>query len=382
MKRILAKITDRFNQFVIKYFISSRQIGVQYQQLQVDGWGPFAGFYYLWQCWRGHDGSKFFHDLSCVGSPTYVRFLRATHLLAHEQLALILNDHLNTSIDEHGFLQIHGTRYQLASELAPHSFFFRYFRELVIRAYPDQQGLRADQLGTKVHLFRSYLDRQVIEYLRHYHWPGEPAHPSDYERLLQYCQDHQLTLDYQTSANFHNRYHGEFTYPQNMKSQLMLDSQARRYNDARMIEFIVDIDTGQLVSEWNVYRKTATGTIDTDPAHYSIAELHEVADTESFNYGVPYGQYHVPARYRETHQQLDVQQPVNSAIRQRAKKYWRYPRDYADVVKSAQDVQAWRSILPRDRQVVYQRFVNYLQVHHVANQGIKKYLKNTNGFGA
>ena len=167
-----------------------------------------------------------------------------------------------------------------------------------------------------------------------------------------------------------------------MKVQLMHDSQAKRYNYARMIEFIVDIDTGQFVSEWNVYHETITGTVDTDPMHYSITDLHEVADTESFNYGVPYGQYHVPARYRETHQQLDVQQPVNSAIRQRAKKYWRYPRDYADVVKNAQDAQVWRSIRPHDRQAVYQQFVNYLQVHHVTNQGIKKYLENTNGFGS
>ncbi len=375
MKRILAKITARFNWFVIKYVINFSQIATQYRQLIADGWGPFAGSYYLWQYWRGRDCSKMFHELLCVGSPTYVRFLRASHLSAHEQLALILNAHLNASIDEHEFLQIHATRYRLATELAPHSFFFSYLRELVIRAYPDQRGLKADQLGTKVHLLRSYLDRQVIEYLRHYHWSDEPAHSSDYERLLQYCQDHQLTLDYQTSANFHNRYHGEFTYPRNMKVQLMHDSQARRYNDARMIEFIVDIATGQFVSEWNVYHETATGVIDADPTHYSIAELHEVADTESFNYGVPYGQYHVPARYRGTHQRLDIQQPVNSAIRQRAKKDWRYPRDYADVVKSASDVQVWQSISPRDRQAVYRQFVNYLQSHHVTNQGIKAYLK-------
>lgn len=382
MKRILAKITDRFNRFVIKYFISSSQIATQYQQLIADGWGPFAGFYYLWQYWHGRDCSKMFHELLCVGSPTYVCFLRASHLSAHKQLALILNEHLNTSIDKHEFLQIHATRYQFATELAPHSFFFSYLRELVIRAYPDQWGLKANQLGAKVHLLRSYLDRQVIEYLRHYHWSGEPVHPSDYERLLQYCQDHQLTLDYQTSANFHNRYHGEFTYPRNMKVQLMHDSQARRYNDARMIEFIVDIATGQFVSEWNVYHETATGAIDANPTHYSIAELHEVADTESFNYGIPYGQYHVPARYRGTHQRLDIRQPVNSAVRQRAKKDWRYPRDYADVVKSASDVQVWQSISPRDRQAVYRQFVNYLQSHHVTNQGIKAYLKNKNGFGS
>lgn len=385
MKRLLAKVIARINGFVLRHYLNSNCTTLEYRKLMVDGWGPFAGCFYLWQKWRGRDGIELINELLCVGSSTYVRFLRASCLSAHDQLALMLNHHLKARIDEHQFLQIHATRYHLASQLAPDSCFFRYLRELVVRAYPGRQGLKVDQLGVKVHLLRSYLDWQVIKYIRQYQWSDQPQQPSDYERLVHYCQDHRLALDYQTAANYHNRYHGEFTYSRNMKVQLMRDSQARRYNDARMLEFIVDIATGRFVSEWNVYCQTVTGTIDADPAHYTNAELREVADTESFNYGIPYGQYHVPVRYRGTHQRLDVQQPVNSAIRQAAKKYWRFSRDYdrggsyVDLVKSARDVQAWRSISPADRPAVYQQFLSYLRKHHVTNQGIKQYLESNEG---
>nr|WP_295729559.1 DUF3114 domain-containing protein [uncultured Limosilactobacillus sp.] len=337
---------------------------------------------------HGQNSQQLLKKLRQVGSPTYVRFLQKSHLSAHAQLALMLNQHLQTTIDADRFLQITGTRYRLVNQLAPHSCFFPYLRELVVRAYPTQQGLKTDELGTKVHLFRSYLDRLVIQYLRHYQSATGIYTQNDYEQLLLYCHDHHLALDYQTGANYHNRFHDHFTYPRNMKVQLMKNSTARRYNDARMVELVVNIETGQFVSEWNVYRATADGQIDAKPTHYSLTELRAVADTESFNYGIPYGTYHVPARYRSTHQRLDVQQPFNSAIRQQAKQYWQFPQDYqrggsyADIVKDGGqwDVQAWQLIPVDQRAVIYQHFVRDLQTYKLTNYGIKHYLERKTAF--
>lgn len=92
--------------------------------------------------------------------------------------------------------------------------------------------------------------------------------------------------------------------------------------------------------------------IDADPKHYSVDELYQVANTDSFNYGVPKGVYQVPATYRGTHRYLDIHQPANSRIWRAAKDYWQYPHDYdrggnfAELIKDGGDVdvRTWRSV--------------------------------------
>lgn len=347
-------------------------LGTANRQLRANGWSTSAIYYFL-----RHQSQL--DDAYQVGTPLYVAMLQNSDLTAHQQLALILDQHLQTSVDSTGFLQLDSHKFRLADDLTPQSFFYPYFRQLVVDAYSTPLGLDQDSLGLRVHLFRSYLDRQNINYLRHY--PAAEG-ATDYQRLLKYCADHHLTLDYQTGANYHNRYHGHFDYPRNMKVQLMRDSNRQRYNNGRMIEFIIDLDGGHFVSQWNVYRITTDGRVDADPRHYSIAELYQVANTESFNYGLPKGVYQLPTAYRKTHRYLDINQPANSQIRRQAKKYWRYPYDYnhggsfAEVVKDGgdKDVRCWRAIPQARRQAVYDNFIADLRTGHHPNRGIAAYL--------
>ena len=347
-------------------------LGTINRQLRANGWSTSAIYYFL-----RHQGQL--DDAYQVGTPLYVAMLQNSDLTAHQQLALILDQHLQTSVDSTGFLQLDSHKFRLADDLTPQSFFYPYFRQLVVDAYSTPLGLGQDSLGLRVHLFRSYLDRQNINYLRHYPAAEEST---DYQRLLKYCADHRLTLDYQTGANYHNRYHGHFDYPRNMKVQLMRDSNRQRYNNGRMIEFIIDLDGGHFVSQWNVYRITTDGRVDADPRHYSIAELYQVANTESFNYGLPKGVYQVPTAYRKTHRYLDINQPADSQIRRQAKKYWRYPYDYnhggsfAEVVKNGgdKDVRCWQSIPQARRQAVYDNFIADLRIGHHPRRGITAYL--------
>ena len=318
-----------------------------------------------------------------IGSIDYVRALKQSSLSAHEQLNLIINHHLQAYIDKYGFLQLPPNAYQFSPQLAPVSFFYPYFRDLVVTAYSGDEGLKADLLGQKIHLFRSYLDRQNLAFIRRYQSPMLLPGATDFQRLLAYAHDNHLKLDFKTGANYHNRYHDAFTYPRNMKVQLLRNSYRWHANSARMIEFIVNIDQGHFVSQWNVYRFAGQGMIDTDPSHYSSDQLRQIADTESFNYGIPYGEYYVLGKYQHTHQRLDIRQPTDSQLRRDAKKYWQAPRDYddggnyVDLIKNAQDVLAWRGVPEIQRIKIYVDYVTSLKAHHYKNKGINHFFAKT-----
>lgn len=306
-----------------------------------------------------------------VGSRQYLQNLRGRHLTAHKQLDLILNTHLQAYIDQYGFLQLPKSEYQLAPTLHPYSYFYAYLRDLVIAAYPTSMGLRVDELGRKVHLFRYYLDRQIINYIRHY--PAQHSYPTDLQRLNQYLDDFCLRADYQTDATFHNRSQGIITYPKNMKVQLIRNSYWPVRNRSRMVEFIINIDSGHFVSQWNVLRSKA-GLVDSNPQNYSVAELQQVANTESFNYGIPYGQRIVLGKYIRTHQRLDIKQPADSQIRQRAKRLYPYPRKYVDLVKSPIDVVTWRKIPENCRAEVYRDYLQAGSSRWRPKRGINHFL--------
>lgn len=99
-----------------------------------------------------------------------------------------------------------------------------------------------------------------------------------------YGQFFHLTFDYTTGARFHNRMVGDFDYLRNMKIQVpKRKTKLWEPNNARMSEFIVQISTGEFVSEWGIYRQLPNRRYDSQPDHYSVRELGPVANTESFN---------------------------------------------------------------------------------------------------
>lgn len=295
-----------------------------------------------------------------------------------QKLSMLIDDELTAEIDQYGFLQISPAYWGL--QISPISPFFVKFRQLVIDAYPTAQGLRVDELGKKLHLFRSYLDLFYLNYIRQY--PGQ----DDFQRLLNFANEQGLRLDYETASGYHNRSQNKRSlYPRNMKVQLTRNSWRFNNNPARMIEFIIDIDQGKFISEWNTYKLTASGGVDSNPAHYSVTELEAVANTESFNYGIPHGNYYIYPHFRRTHQYLDIQQPQDSLVRQRAKKIYRTPREYqkggqfTDLIKTGgkKDVIAWRRIPHAYRAEIYQSFIKHLILSGMPNWGINYYLGST-----
>ena len=139
--------------------------------------------------------------------------------------------------------------------------------------------------------FRYYLDRQAIHYIRS-HYEGA----NDYEKLLAYGKENNIEFDYTTGSNYHNRFKKSdgFKRPYNMKVQVPQGNSAKGkdLNNARMVEFIVNLDTGEFDSQWDAYdkHKLPNGRYNSDPSVYSDDELREIANTESFNYGPSKGQ--------------------------------------------------------------------------------------------
>ena len=128
-----------------------------------------------------------------------------------------------------------------------------------------------------------------------------------------------------------------------MKIQLPQTSVMGPYgvSNSRFIEFIVNMDTGRFVSEWNVYKtKRKDGSIDSNPKHYKIEDGADIADTDSANYGLSKGlNADLPAYLNNSHTYLDVRHPADNAIRRKMVRKWKNPKNvlnggrYADIVK-------------------------------------------------
>lgn len=300
-----------------------------------------------------------------VGSSVYTKMFQASNLRASDKLQLMFNQ-LQAKCDEFGFLQLAGP-FKIDPKLAPVSLFLTILRQTIQKAFPretldmyarnnkpqqlDEQNC---ELAFKVHAFRSYIDRQCIDYIRQ-----NQNGATDYDKLLEYAHERGIGLDYQTGANYHNRYHEVFTFPKNMKVQIS--------QHTKMVEFIVDLTTSAFVSEWNVYRINEDGTIDSNPGHYNVLELEQVANTESFNYGKP---------QHRSHRLLDIEHPSDPLLRRKATNYWRYEKDYnrggryVDIVNVGghDDFLAWQEIPDDSRLAAYQDYVKecrQLELHRV-----------------
>lgn len=291
-------------------------------------------------------------QIQLIGSETYNSLYRASKLVPRKRIQLVFQQ-LRAQRDSHGFLQIQGT-YKIDPKLSPLGIFLELFRHDVQEIFPHQTlGQYADiatnsdgqlrELAAQVHCFRSYLDYQCLCYIRNYQHGI-----TDYDKLLDFASQYQVELDYQTGANFHNRYENKFTYPQNMKVQLP--------KREKMVEFIVNLTTEDFVSEWNVYHYLADGQIDSNPENYTNEELEQIANTESFNYGRP---------QHKTHAKLDIEHPTDPDLRQTATRIWHYEPDfddggnYADIVNRGgqADVTAWKLIPLVSRQRAYDDYV-------------------------
>ena len=242
--------------------------------------------------------------------------------------------------------------------------------------------------------FRYYLDRQAIYYIRS-HYEGE----KDYEKLLAYGKENNIEFDYTTGANFHNRFKESegFKRPYNMKVQVPKgnSSKDKDLNNARMVEFIVNMDTGEFESQWDVYdkHKLANGRYESDPGkNINDDELREIANTESFNYGPSTGQNSdVTKFYEGKHGMLDVNGTPEPATRSKAKKQFHSEDDlgdvdkdtghvgqFADIVrKGHEDYEAWqrntKGMSEEEKVEEYNKFKSEVAKNNYNNDGYYAY---------
>ena len=242
--------------------------------------------------------------------------------------------------------------------------------------------------------FRYYLDRQAIYYIRN-HYKGA----TDYEKLLAYGKENNIKFDYTTGSNYHNRFNPKdgFKRPYNMKVQVPQGNSAKGkdLNNARMVEFIVNLDTGEFDSQWDAYdkHKLPNGRYNSDPSEYSEDELREIANTESFNYGPSIGQNtDVEGIYVGKHDMLDMNAP-EPATRVKAKELFRYEKDlgkkdentghvgqFADIVKGEghEDYEAWqrntKDMSEEEKVEEYNKFKNFADSAKSNNNGYSKYV--------
>lgn len=332
-----------------------------------------------------------------IGSDIYTEMYASSKLDSEAKVELVLKQ-LGAETDGNQFMHLTSKTHKISENLPPHGDFNMYFRRDVVKAFGDKHlNYKKDLLRQQVHFFRYYLDRQAIYYIRS-HYEGA----NDYEKLLAYGKENNIEFDYTTGANFHNRFKESegFKRPYNMKVQVPKgnSSKDKDLNNARMVEFIVNIDTGEFESQWDVYdkHKLANGRYESDPGKYiNDDELREIANTESFNYGPSTGQNSdVTKFYEGKHGMLDVNGTPEPATRVKAKELFRYEKDlgkkdektgnvgqFADIArKGNQDYEAWqrntKGMSEREKVEEYNKFKESLNGSADNNTGYYDYTQS------
>ena len=334
-----------------------------------------------------------------IGSDIYTEMYASSKLDSKAKVELVLKQ-LGAETDKKQFMHLTSKTHKISENLPPHGDFNMYFRRDVVKAFGDKHlNYKKDLLRQQVHFFRYYLDRQAIYYIRN-HYEGA----NDYEKLLAYGKENNIEFDYTTGANYHNRFEKSdgFKRPYNMKVQVPQGNSAKGkdLNNARMVEFIVNLDTGEFDSQWDAYdkHKLANGRYDSDPDHYSKDELKEIANTESFNYGPSKGENtDVSGIYVGKHGMLDVDGTPEPATRTEAKKLFHSEDDlgkenkrtghigqFIDIVRGGghEDFEAWKEntkdLSEKEKIEEYNRFKSAYSKNNHKFSGYSGYLNSIN----
>lgn len=332
-----------------------------------------------------------------IGSDIYTEMYAASKLDSKAKIELVLKQ-LGAETDGNQFMHLTSKTHKISENLAPHGDFNMYFRRDVVKAFGDKHlNYKKDLLRQQVHFFRYYLDRQAIYYIRN-HYEGA----TDYEKLLAYGKENNIEFDYTTGSNYHNRFNPKdgFKRPYNMKVQVPQGNSAKGkdLNNARMVEFIVNIDTGEFDSQWDAYdkHKLADGSYNSDLSAYSDDEFREIANTESFNYGPSKGQNSdVTKFYKGKHGMLDVDGTPEPATRSEAKKQFHSESDlgdvdkdtghvgqFADIVRKGghEDYEAWqrntKGMSEKEKMEEYNKYKSYASGIKPSDRGYNKYTRS------
>ena len=334
-----------------------------------------------------------------IGSDIYTEMYASSKLDSEAKVKLVLKQ-LGAETDGNQFMHLTSKTHKISENLPPHGDFNMYFRRDVVKAFGDKHlNYKKDLLRQQVHFFRYYLDRQAIYYIRN-HYEGA----NDYEKLLAYGKENNIEFDYTTGSNYHNRFNPKdgFKRPYNMKVQVPQGNSAKGkdLNNARMVEFIVNLDTGEFDSQWDAYdnHKLANGRYDSNPNNYFKDELREIANTESFNYGPSKGNNtDVSGIYQGKHGMLDVDGTPEPATRTEAKKLFHSEDDlgkenkrtghigqFIDIVRGGghEDFEAWKEntkdLSEKEKIEEYNRFKSAYSKNNHKFSGYSGYLNSIN----
>lgn len=222
-----------------------------------------------------------------IGSDVYTYMFEESRIAPKEKALLVLRQ-MGAYLDKNGMLQL-GKGDRFASDMAPHSPFLEDYAACVREAYQKNKHKYKTLDNERIHQFRMYIDRHNIVYVRKY-FKG----PTDYAKLQAYAKHFEMKLYYGEPSRHHNKVE-KGRHFQKQKYDKVLTSN-------RLSEFIINVETGAFVTQWDVLEMKKDGTIVSGADGYMQRESDKqctIVDTESFNYA--------PADYVEAHDALDVQ---------------------------------------------------------------------------
>lgn len=247
---------------------------------------------------KGYEGwqitpEEYLEQLNCIyqsahqiGSDVYTYMFEASEIKPKERVLLVI-EQMGGYVDSNGMLQIEGADL-FDIGMPPHSEFLEDYAECVRMAY-EKEGKQYRQLDNDmIHQFRMYIDKHNIDYVRK-HFDGK----NDYEKLRNYAKYFEFELYYGEPSRHHNKIEKGKKFGEQTYDKILTPN--------RLSEFIVNVETGEFVTAWDVLKRDGGGKIVSAKESYSgILERleQELVDTESFNYA--------PAEYTEAHQKLDV----------------------------------------------------------------------------
>lgn len=269
------------------------------------GWDKRAVFAYLeavdnkfGQFARGYEGEQItqeeyleqldrvYKSAHLIGSDVYTYMFESSRLKPKKK-ALLVIEQMGGYLDENGMLQLSGgDEFYLGME--PHSVFLEAYAKCVQDAYKKKNKTYKRLDDPMIHQFRMYIDKHNIEYVRN-NFEGK----TDYEKLRNYAKEFEFSLYYGEPSRHHNKMLKDGAFEGQKHDKILTPN--------RLAEFIVDVETGEFVTEWDVLKTGEEANVLSRDASYKKekeSERKKVVDTESFNYA--------PADYVEAHQMLDV----------------------------------------------------------------------------
>lgn len=314
------------------------------------GWDKRAIFAYLeavdnkfGQFARGYEGEQItqeeyleqldrvYQSAHLIGSDVYTYMFESSQLKP-KQKALLVIEQMGGYLDENGMLQLGGgDEFYLGME--PHSVFLEDYAQCVREAYKKKNKSYKRLDDPMIHQFRMYIDRHNIEYVRN-NFDGK----TDYEKLRNYAKEFEFDLYYGEPSRHHNKVSKDSPFEEQKYDKILTPN--------RLSEFIVDVETGEFVTEWDVLKTGKEETVLSRDASYKKErgkDRKKVVDTESFNYA--------PADYVEAHQMLDVL-PASPA---KEKKFY-LENDFKKELK-----KVWKSPEKKVYQEKYRKPSDYLK---------------------